>query len=65
MTAKLGYDTILAANYTAFMQAVAGELRLLFPLTGIVFSEYSAPFWHSAKKNGAKERDANSAGDVA
>ena len=60
MAAKLGYDTVLAANYTAYMQAVAEELRLLFPLSGIVYSEYSAPFWH-----GTKERYANSTVGIA
>lgn len=53
LAAKLSYDSVLASNYTGLMQAVEAELRNLFPLTGVIFSEYSAPFWHAAKRRDA------------
>ncbi len=50
LAARLGYESVLASNYTELMQAVETELQLLFPMTHVIFSEYSAPFWHSAKR---------------
>ena len=53
LVAKLAYDSVLASAYTDLMQAVEVELRRLFPLTGVIFSEYSSPFWHAAKHGDA------------
>ncbi len=53
LMAKLSFDSVFASIYTDLMQAVEKELRQLFPLTGVIFSEYSAPFWHAAKSRGA------------
>jgi hypothetical protein len=53
LAAKLAFDSVLASNYTEFMQAVEAELTELFPSSQVIFSEYSAPFRHEAKRPAA------------
>ena len=48
--ARLGFDSVLIAEYSYLMNAAGAAVNDHFDVTAIVHSEYAPPYWNAAKR---------------